>query len=58
MSQDTKFTEQITDEAFLNFCENINKNVGPASIEVLHAWFFNTFSTTKSKLKKDENENK
>jgi hypothetical protein len=56
MNQETKFTDQITDEAFLNFCENIIKNVGPASIEVLHAWFYNTYNTTKSKLKKDESQ--
>jgi hypothetical protein len=58
MSDATKFEEQIRDEPFILFCENIIKNVGPASIEVLHAWFYNTYSTTKTKLKKDESESK
>ena len=58
MSDEKKFQEQISDEPFLLFCTTVNKNIGAASIEVLHAWFYNTFTTTKPKLKKDENENK
>lgn len=57
MSDETKFEEQIRDEPFLLFCETVNKNIGAASIEVLHAWFYNTFNT-KSKPKKDETESK
>lgn len=57
MSEETKFQEQIRDEPFLLFCTTVNKNIGAASIEVLHAWFYNTFNT-KSKPKKDETESK
>jgi hypothetical protein len=48
MSDETKFQEQINDEPFLLFCETVTKNVGAASIEVLHAWFYNTFNTNKT----------
>jgi hypothetical protein len=35
--------EKLQKESFTKFCELVNDTVGFSTIEVLYAWFYNTF---------------
>ena len=47
---------KIKDPGFIAFCELVNATLGASSTEVLYAWYFNTFNSTKPNKKKDESE--
>lgn len=57
------FEEQIQEPDFVKFCELVKKQLGEASTEVLHAWYFDTFNLkeqtkTQTTTNKKSNENK
>jgi hypothetical protein len=42
---------KLQDAGFIAFCELVNTTLGASSIEVLYAWYFNTFNSTKPNKK-------
>jgi hypothetical protein len=47
--------DNLQNEDFIKFCERINATVGFSSIEVLYAWYFNTFDINANQTKVNTN---
>ena len=47
---------KLKDAGFVAFTEMVNSTVGSASIEVLYAWYYNTFTFNQKSNKKSNNE--
>jgi hypothetical protein len=47
---------KLNDAGFIAFTEMVVSTVGTASIEVLYAWYYNTFTFNQKSNKKSNNE--